>query len=116
MSRGSFSTHFLGHAPLLEVVVPWRTTDLVKIRDEFVQHALSGRYPITALCNAYGISEKTDLWKLSFGPLVLGTFHPPSNVFIDEVHWTQDVPPLKEGIETALEALTVEQGSPILPF
>ncbi len=39
--------------------MPWRTTDLVKIRDEFVQHALSGRYPITTLCNAYGISEKT---------------------------------------------------------
>ena len=56
-----------------------------------------------------------DLWKLSLGPLVLGTFHPPSNVFIDEVHWTQDVPPLKEDIKTALEALTVEQGSPILP-
>jgi transposase InsO family protein len=43
----------------MEVVVPWRTTDLVNIRDEFVQHALTGRYPITALCNAYGISEKT---------------------------------------------------------
>jgi len=39
--------------------VPWRTTDLVKIREEFVQLALSGRYPVTALCNAYGISEKT---------------------------------------------------------
>jgi putative transposase len=39
--------------------VPWRTTDLVKIRDEFVQQALSGRYPVTVLCNAYGISEKT---------------------------------------------------------
>jgi len=39
--------------------VPWRTTDLMKIRDEFVQHALNGRFPVTALCNAYGISEKT---------------------------------------------------------
>jgi putative transposase len=39
--------------------VPWRTTDLVRIRDEFVQQALSGRYPVTVLCNAYGISEKT---------------------------------------------------------
>lgn len=39
--------------------MPWRTTDLVKIREEFVQNALSGRFPVTALCNAYGISEKT---------------------------------------------------------
>ncbi len=39
--------------------MPWRTTDLVKIRDEFVQQALKGRYPISVLCNAYGISEKT---------------------------------------------------------
>lgn len=31
----------------------------MKIREEFVQHALSGRFPVTALCNAYGISEKT---------------------------------------------------------
>jgi transposase InsO family protein len=31
----------------------------MEIREEFVQYALSGRYPITALCNAYGISEKT---------------------------------------------------------
>ncbi len=39
--------------------MPWRTTDLVQIREEFVQLALSGRFPVTALCNAYGISEKT---------------------------------------------------------
>ncbi|HVF40674.1 MAG TPA: IS481 family transposase [Gemmatimonadaceae bacterium] len=31
----------------------------MKIREEFIQHALSGRFPVTALCNAYGISEKT---------------------------------------------------------
>ena len=39
--------------------MPWRTTDLVTIREEFVQLALSGRHPVAALCNAYGISEKT---------------------------------------------------------
>jgi transposase-like protein len=39
--------------------VPWRTTNLVSIREEFVQLALSGRHPVAALCNAYGISEKT---------------------------------------------------------
>lgn len=39
--------------------MPWRTTDLVTIREEFVQEALSGRYPVAALCNAYGISERT---------------------------------------------------------
>ena len=31
----------------------------MKIRDEFIQHALDGRFPVTALCNAYGVSEKT---------------------------------------------------------
>lgn len=39
--------------------MPWRTTDLVTIREEFVKQALSGKYPVAALCNAYGISEKT---------------------------------------------------------
>lgn len=39
--------------------MPWRTTDLVTIREEFVQLALSGRHQVAALCNAYGISEKT---------------------------------------------------------
>lgn len=39
--------------------MPWRTTDLVAIREEFVNLALSGQYPIAVLCNAYGISEKT---------------------------------------------------------
>lgn len=39
--------------------MPWRTTDLVTIREEFVQEALRGRHPVAALCNAYGISEKT---------------------------------------------------------
>jgi transposase InsO family protein len=31
----------------------------MQIREQFIEHALSGRYQITALCNAYGISEKT---------------------------------------------------------
>lgn len=31
----------------------------MEIREEFVQLALSGRFAITVLCNAYGISEKT---------------------------------------------------------
>lgn len=39
--------------------MPWRTTDLVTIRDDFVKQAMSGQYPVAALCNAYGISEKT---------------------------------------------------------
>lgn len=39
--------------------MPWRTTDLVTVREDFVQQALSGRHPVAALCNAYGISEKT---------------------------------------------------------
>jgi transposase InsO family protein len=43
----------------VEAAVPWRTPDLVKIREEFVEQAMSGRHPVAALCNAYGISEKT---------------------------------------------------------
>ena len=39
--------------------MPWRTPDLMSIRAEFVEHAMSGRHPVAALCNAYGISEKT---------------------------------------------------------
>lgn len=39
--------------------MPWRTPDLVTIREEFVVQAMSGRHPVAALCNAYGISEKT---------------------------------------------------------
>jgi transposase InsO family protein len=39
--------------------VPWRTPDLVTIREEFVKQVSTGRYPVAALCNAYGISEKT---------------------------------------------------------
>lgn len=43
----------------LEVVVPWRTPDLMDTRKEFIRHALSGRFPITELCVAFGVSEKT---------------------------------------------------------
>lgn len=39
--------------------MPWRTSDLVTIREEFVREAQSGRHPVAALCNAYGISERT---------------------------------------------------------
>lgn len=39
--------------------MPWRTPDLVTIREEFVEQAMSGQHPVAALCNAYGISEKT---------------------------------------------------------
>ena len=39
--------------------MPWRTPDLVAIREDFVEQAMSGRHPVAALCNAYGISEKT---------------------------------------------------------
>ena len=39
--------------------MPWRTPDLVTTRKEFIRHAISGRYAITELCIAFGISEKT---------------------------------------------------------
>ena len=39
--------------------MPWRTTDLVETRKEFIRQALTGRHPVTELCVAFGISEKT---------------------------------------------------------
>lgn len=39
--------------------MPWRTPDLMTIREEFVEQSMKGRHPVAALCNAYGISEKT---------------------------------------------------------
>ena len=39
--------------------MPWRTTDLVDTRSEFIRLALSGRHAITELCIAFGVSEKT---------------------------------------------------------
>lgn len=39
--------------------MPWRTLDLMTIREDFVEQAMSGRHPVAALCNAFGISEKT---------------------------------------------------------
>ena len=39
--------------------MPWRNPDLMSVRQEFVRLALSGRYNITELCVAFGISEKT---------------------------------------------------------
>jgi transposase InsO family protein len=51
--------HHFRYARLWEVAVPWRTTDLMQIREQFIEHAQSGQFQIAALCNAYGISEKT---------------------------------------------------------
>jgi transposase InsO family protein len=43
----------------------------------------------TALNNCEIGFEETDddLWTLSYGPLSLGTYHPRSNIFIEDVHW-----------------------------
>ena len=96
----------------------------MKIREEFVQHALSGRFPVTALCNAYGISEKTGHkwlhrfrkegrsgWRVDFGPLTLGSYHEASDTFIQEVQWKADEPPTIE--QEVIDSNC--QGSPILP-
>lgn len=39
------------------------------------------------------------LWTVSFGPLTLGSYHPPSNIFLPEISWKDKSP----------------EGSPILP-
>lgn len=37
-----------------------------------------------------------DIWDMSFGPLTLGSYHPGSNTFIDEVRWKPDQTPEHE--------------------
>jgi len=34
----------------------------------------------------------TDTWSVSFGQLSLGSYHPPSNIFLPELHWRIDEP------------------------
>lgn len=34
----------------------------------------------------------TDTWTISFGPLVLGTYHPPSHIFLPETYWKANYP------------------------
>lgn len=36
-----------------------------------------------------------DIWSISFGPLSLGTYHPPSNTFLAEAHWKAATPKQK---------------------
>jgi hypothetical protein len=31
-----------------------------------------------------------DTWTISFGPLSLGAYHPPSNIFLPETCWKRD--------------------------
>lgn len=31
-----------------------------------------------------------NIWTLSFGPLTLGTYHPPSNIFLPDIYWKKD--------------------------
>jgi hypothetical protein len=41
-----------------------------------------------------GMEEIEDgLWRVDFGPLVLGTFHLPNSDFLPEVRWKPDEPP-----------------------
>ena len=38
-----------------------------------------------------GLEEtEEDTWTISFGPLTLGTYHPPSNIFLPETCWKND--------------------------
>lgn len=53
-----------------------------------------GRYfwLTTALSGEDVSFEETedDTWTISFGPLTLGTYHPPSNIFLPEICWKRD--------------------------
>lgn len=35
----------------------------------------------------------TDIWNINFGPLLLGTYHPPSNTFLPELLWKKTETP-----------------------
>lgn len=71
----------------------------------------------TALTNqAIGLEEtEEDIWAVTFGPLLLGTLHYPSNTFIDEVRWKSGDPPPQEEIEPLAKTKTSTEGLPILP-
>lgn len=53
--------------------------------------AWKGRYVwLTKALSGEDVSlEETgdDTWTISFGPLVLGTYHPPSHIFLPETYW-----------------------------
>jgi transposase InsO family protein len=61
--------------------------------------AWKGRYFWTSKSLAeqdLGFEEiDTDTWSLSFGQLSLGSYHPPSNTFLPDLHWRIDEPPQK---------------------
>lgn len=62
--------------------MPWRTSDLVDTRKEFIRQAFIGRYPITELCIAFGVSEKTGhkwlaRWKKDGEPGLSDRSHAP---------------------------------------
>lgn len=48
----------------------------------------------TALAGEDVSFEETDSdeWRLSFGPLTLGIYHPPSNIFLSESYWKSNDP------------------------
>ena len=39
--------------------MPWRETEVVTLREEFVLKALGGAVPFASLCDEYGVSRKT---------------------------------------------------------
>ena len=47
--------------------MPWKETDVVNLRNEFVMRAFEDKIPFIALCQEYGISPKTGYkWKERF--------------------------------------------------
>jgi len=72
----------------------------------------------TALANQeLGLEETDDdMWTVSFGPLILGTFHYPSATFIDEVRWTTtDSTPSEEDTKAKTAPATTTNDLPMLP-
>jgi transposase InsO family protein len=79
-----------------------------KTRRFFLSVALAGE--------EIGLEEiDDDLWRLTLGPLVLGTFHDESNSFIDEVQWQSVESTIKDDDNKTVTSLTAFPGSPILP-
>src|ERR1700676_5308828 len=59
MGEPTRAPHHPSGTASLEDSVPWTTATSMSQRHDFVRLAHQGRHPITELCVAFGISEKT---------------------------------------------------------
>jgi transposase InsO family protein len=96
--------------PLHYEVRPVESNGMLSFRHRafFLSRALSGE--------DIGMEEVEDgLWRVDFGPLVLGTFHLPNNDFLPEVRWKADQPPPNKETKTGVQDITSSHDLPMSP-